>query len=141
MELNFDSESCVVFCLSLSLSRFIFGCPMAHGVARSGIRFELQLQPKLQRCWIPNSLCGAGDGTCVPVLPRCHQSCCTTAGTPGVVLRLLSGCHHHSILASVLVRCDSPFSSAHFLMPNISSLPPRSALEQCSGDIPSHSAH
>ena len=32
--------------------------------------------------WILNPLCWAGDGTCVSVLQRCHQSCCTTAGSP-----------------------------------------------------------
>ena len=33
-------------------------------------------------CWILNPLCQDGDGTCILVLQRCHQSCCTTAGTP-----------------------------------------------------------
>ena len=60
----------------------LFGLPMAYGIPGSGIRFELW--PKLQRqeCWILHPLCKAGGWTCVPVLPRCHQSRCTTVGTP-----------------------------------------------------------
>ena len=57
-----------------------FGCPMAYGVSRPGIRFELQLWQLWQR-WILNPLCQVRDRTCVPVLPR-HKSCCATVGTP-----------------------------------------------------------
>jgi len=61
-----------------------FGCPATYGVFRPGIRSELQSGPKPQ-LWqhqILNPLCQARDRTSVPVLPRCHPSCCTTAGTP-----------------------------------------------------------
>ena len=62
---------------------FIFGHPVAYEVPRPGIRSEAQLWPKLQ-LWqrrILNSLCQARDRTCIPALPKCHRSHCTTAGT------------------------------------------------------------
>ena len=72
------------FSFFLLFSFFSFGCPMAYGVPRPGIRSELQLRPRLQLwpCWILNPLCRAMDQTCVPALPRSLQSCCATAGTP-----------------------------------------------------------
>ena len=48
---------------------------------------ELVLIPKLQ-LWqhqIFNPLCWARDETCVPVLPRCHPSRCTTLETPVII--------------------------------------------------------
>ena len=36
-----------------------------------------------------NPLCPAEDGTCIPALQKCHQSCCTTAGTPTFLFWLL----------------------------------------------------
>ena len=62
---------------------FLFGCPVAYGVLRPGIRSKPQLWPMLQLCqhWIPNPLCWAGDRTCISVFQRCCRSCCTTAGT------------------------------------------------------------
>lgn len=64
----------------------LFWLPMAYGVPGPKIRSEPQLQPKPQPWWrrILNPLCRAGDGACVPVLPRHHQSHCATAGTPGL---------------------------------------------------------
>ena len=60
----------------------LFGCPAASGVPRPGIRSELRLRPKPQRQerQILNALCQARNRTCVPGLPRRHQSCCTTGG-------------------------------------------------------------
>lgn len=76
-------------CYSGRLSCFFcfsfLGHPMAYGVPRPGIRFQLWLPRKLQ-LWqhqIFNLLGRARDQTCVPALPRRHQSHCTTAGTPG----------------------------------------------------------
>ena len=65
-----------------------FGHPRAYGIPRAGIGSKLQLRPELQlwQCRILNPLCQAGDGTCVPELPRCHRSHCTTAGTPTLLL-------------------------------------------------------
>ena len=40
--------------------------------------------PQLQ--WVLNPLCQVRDQTCVLALQRCCQSCCTTVGTPGVLL-------------------------------------------------------
>ena len=63
---------------------FVFACfdhPEAYGVPKSGIRFKLQLQQH----WIRNPLCWAGDGTCILVLHRHHQSCCAIAVTPTVI--------------------------------------------------------
>ena len=62
--------------------------PIAYGVPQPGIRSEPRLRPK-PKLWqrqIPNPMCQARDQTCVPVLPRLHQSLCTTAGTPAVFL-------------------------------------------------------
>ena len=58
-----------------------------HGVARSGVRSELQLQPKLHLwpCWILNPLCQAGDQTFIPAQQRCHWSPCAAAGTSLVI--------------------------------------------------------
>ena len=63
---------------------FILGYLEAYGVPKPGIKSELQLQPKpqLQQCQIPNPLCWAGDGTCIPVLLRYHQSQYTTVEVP-----------------------------------------------------------
>ena len=72
----------------ISLSKFFFfsffSCPAAYGVPRPGIRSKPRSGPKSQlwQCWILNPLCQAGDLTCVPLLPRCCQSRCVTAGTP-----------------------------------------------------------
>ena len=54
-----------------------------HGVPGPGIRSELKSWPKPQ-VWqrqILNPLCQAQDQTCVPALPRCGRSHCTTAKT------------------------------------------------------------
>ena len=63
-----------------------FGCPTAYRVLRPGVRPKQQLQPTLQQwqCQILNRLCQARDGTSLPVLQRCHQSCCAIAGTPKI---------------------------------------------------------
>ena len=63
---------------------FGFGHPSAHGTPRPGIRSEpnLRTKPPLWQWRIPNPLCQAGDQTCVPVLPRCCWSHCTTLGAP-----------------------------------------------------------
>ena len=37
--------------------------------------------PQLWQYLILNPLCWAWDRTCIPVLQKCHRSCCTTAGT------------------------------------------------------------
>ena len=83
---NTCKDSCR-FCLPsisffFSLS-FFFGCPSVYGVPRQGIRSELQLwlKPQLWQHQILNPLCLAGDRICIPVLPRHHQSHCTTVGT------------------------------------------------------------
>ena len=70
-----------VFCFVLFC---FFGCPIAHGVPRPGIRSELQLwpRPQLQKFWIFNPLQQARDRTCALALQRCHQSCCTIVRTP-----------------------------------------------------------
>ena len=64
---------------------FIFGHSMAHGVSGRGIRCKLQSWPKpqLQQHHILYTLRWPGDRTHAPVLPRCGQSHCTIAGTPG----------------------------------------------------------
>ena len=57
---------------------------MAYGVPGPGIRSKLHLGPQLplwQHC-ILNQLYQAGDQTCIPSLPRCHQFHWATAGTP-----------------------------------------------------------
>lgn len=53
-----------------------------------GIRSEPQMEPKPQlwQHWILNILWRAGDQTCIPVLPRCHRFCCTTVGTPCILI-------------------------------------------------------
>ena len=67
---------------------FFFGCPGARGVSGPTIRSKLQLQPKPQRwqCQILNPPFQAGDQTCIPALPKCHQSCCATVGPPPIQL-------------------------------------------------------
>ena len=62
----------------------IFCRPRSHGVPGPGISSKPQSQPelKLQQSWILKPLCRPGDRTCVPVLPRCHQSHCVTVGAP-----------------------------------------------------------
>ena len=69
---------------------FIFGCPKAYGVPRPEIRSEPKLRPKLQlqQCQILTILRWDGDQTCVLVLPRCLQSCCTTVGIPNMIMLL-----------------------------------------------------
>ena len=54
--------------------RFPFGCPAEYGAPGPGIRSKLQLRlmPQLWQCWIPNPLCWARDGTCIPGLQRGH---------------------------------------------------------------------
>ena len=63
---------------------FFFGHPAAFGVPLPGIRSEPQLwpEPQLWQHQILHPLCGARDWACIPVLPRCRPSRCTTAGTP-----------------------------------------------------------
>ena len=63
---------------------FFFGCPTANGVSRPEIRSELPSKPtpQLRQCRILNPLYWARDRTCIPALPGCCQSRCTTAGTP-----------------------------------------------------------
>ena len=70
--------------LSFSFLFFFFGCLTAHGVPRPGIRPEPRSWPRLhlQQHQILNPLCWAGDQTRIPGLPSCHQSWCTTVGTP-----------------------------------------------------------
>ena len=67
----------------LLLSSFL-ATPWHMEVPRPGIRSEPQLwpAPKLQQHQILNPLCQARDGTCVPMLQRHQQSCCTTTGAP-----------------------------------------------------------
>ena len=60
---------------------FFFCHPMTHGVPAPAIWSELQL-PQLWEHWILNPLCRAWDPTCIPALPRHHQSHCATVGTP-----------------------------------------------------------
>ena len=69
-----------------------FGHPEACGVAGPGIRSELQSQHKLQlrQCQILNPLCWARDQIWAPVPPRCCQPCCTTVGTPEMMLLIFS---------------------------------------------------
>ena len=66
-----------LYSLSLSSSSFFFDRPMTYGVPRPGIRSEPQLH-----CRILNPLCWVSYWTCIAVLQRYHQSCCTTAETP-----------------------------------------------------------
>ena len=63
---SLDTESGVIIIF------FFFGRLAAYGVPGPGIRSETGLQPTLQlrQCWILNSLCWVGDGTCILVLPR-----------------------------------------------------------------------
>ena len=61
---------------------FFFGCLMACGVPRPGIRSELPLSRvrQLWQCQIFNPLCRAGNLIYVLVLQRHCRPCCTTAG-------------------------------------------------------------
>ena len=70
------------FCLFL-----IFDHPMPYGVPGPEVRSEMQLPPKLQlqQYQILNPMSWAGNWTWVPVLPRCHWTHWTTAGTPLIV--------------------------------------------------------
>ena len=60
-----------------------FGCPMAYVVPGPGVRSN-------HSCDLSHScsntraltLSAGRDWTCISVLPRCHRSHCTTAGTP-----------------------------------------------------------
>ena len=67
---------------------FSFGHPTAYRIPGSGIRSEPQSwpMPPLWQRKILNLLCQARDQTCVPALPRCCQSHCTTVGTPQLLL-------------------------------------------------------
>lgn len=73
-------------CSGISRMRiFFFLAAAPYAIPQPWIRSERQLQPKpqLRRRWILNLLCPAGDGTCVPALPRQRLSPCATLGTPG----------------------------------------------------------
>ena len=61
------------FCLFVCF----FGTPVGYEIPGLGIR----LKPQLQQGWISHALCGAGDKTCVPALPRHRQFLGTIAGT------------------------------------------------------------
>ena len=66
---------------------FCFGRPAARGVSslvRDHIPNAVPTKLQLHQHQILNPLCPAGDQTCVPVLPRCHQSHCTSTGTPRI---------------------------------------------------------
>lgn len=67
----------------------VFGCPTAYGVSRPGSDLSINSKPQLQQHWILNSLCWAGEGTCVPAVPRHHWSHCATARTPVFYFKVL----------------------------------------------------
>ena len=74
----------ILFTWNVKTFFFFFGRPKVYGVPRLGIRSKPKLWPKpqMQQCQILNPLIRSGDQTCIPVLPRCRRSRCTTAGTP-----------------------------------------------------------
>ena len=62
---------------------FIFGHPAASSQARELIWAEAATYTiALAIPEPPTYHAGAGNGTCITVLARCHGSCCTMAGTP-----------------------------------------------------------
>ena len=79
---------------------FLFGCPSAYGIPQVPA-----IRSKRQRwqCWFLNPLCWAGDRTHIPVLPRRHQSHCTTAGTPLVCYFNYSNFPYWSLCIHLLV--------------------------------------
>ena len=92
--LDFDNQSPACFWFSVSkkltsslfafsFSFFSFDCSVAHGASGLGIRSKPQLRPmpQLWQYGILNSLFWARDGTCFPVLQRCHWSHCATLET------------------------------------------------------------
>lgn len=69
----------------LSSGFSFLGCPVAYGAPWPEIRSSESghLYRSCGRLGSFNTLCQAGDRTCVLVLQRCHQkSHCATAGTP-----------------------------------------------------------
>ena len=64
---------------------FFFLATLQHmGAPKPEIRSKAKLRPMLQ-LW----LCQAREWTCVLALQRHLQSCCTTVGTPAIVLAFL----------------------------------------------------
>lgn len=81
----FESKILILFLL------FIFGHPEAYGAPGPGIRLEPWSRPvpKLRQHWMSNPLCQAGLEPASQWLPGCHQSRCTTAGTPNLEFFML----------------------------------------------------
>ena len=59
------------FALNICFVLFFFGCPVAFGVSRPGISFELQFwpMPQLWQCWILNPLCWVRNQTYASEMP------------------------------------------------------------------------
>ena len=68
----------------LAISFFFLATLQHMGAPKPEIRSKAKLRPMLQ-LW----LCQAREWTCVLALQRHLQSCCTTVGTPAIVLAFL----------------------------------------------------
>ena len=69
-------------------SSSLFVHPTSYEVpwARDQTQAIVSTKPQLWQCWILNPLCWAGDGICIPVLPRCRWFHCATVGIPRLTL-------------------------------------------------------